>query len=106
MSATFDFGIVESRPIANAGNRIEIITRVASKVAHTKAVRATQVADAGILERQKMLQIGQVLSRRLCVSRAAVLPFKDSSEAAEPRCATVSAIKPPDTSRWSEARPR
>jgi hypothetical protein len=28
------------------------------------------------------------------------------SEAAEPRCATVSGIKPPDTSRWSEARPR
>ena len=28
------------------------------------------------------------------------------SEAAEPRCATPSAIKPPDTPRWSEARPR
>ena len=28
------------------------------------------------------------------------------SEAAEPRCATPSAIKLPDTSRWSEARPR
>jgi hypothetical protein len=27
-------------------------------------------------------------------------------EAAEPRCATPSAIKPPDTPRWSEARPR
>jgi hypothetical protein len=99
-----------------------------------------------------MLQTSQVLSRRLCVSCAAVLPFKDSeggtwplqpsdfertyicrhasvkkdsqypgrslrfapqqqfgpaiSEAAEPSCATVSAIKPPDTSRWSEARPR
>ena len=99
-----------------------------------------------------MLQTSQVLSRRLCVSCAAVLPFKDSeggtwpmqlsdfkktyicrhaplkkhsqyanrsmrfapqqqfgpaiSEAAEPRCATVSAIKLPDTSRWSEARPR
>src|SRR3974390_444311 len=98
-----------------------------------------------------MLQTSQVLSRRLCVSCAAVLPFKDSeggtwpvelsdfkrsyicrhapvktqpryadlpmgfpnkkqlgpaiSETAEPRCATVSAIKPPDTSRWSEARP-
>src|SRR3974390_3563820 len=105
-----------------------------------------------ILERQKMLQTSQVLSRRLCVSCAAVLPFKDSeggtwpvelsdlkrsyicrrapvkkqsryadrsmgfahqqqfgpaiSETAEPRCATLSAIKPPDTSRWSEARPR
>jgi hypothetical protein len=99
-----------------------------------------------------MLQTSQVLSRRLCVSCAAALPFKDSeggtwplqlsdfertyicrhapvkkdsqypdrslgfapqqqfgpaiSEAAEPRCATVSAIKPPDTSRRSEARPR
>jgi hypothetical protein len=61
---------------------------------------------ARILERQKMLQTSQVLSRRLCVSCAAVLPFKDSSEAAERRCATVSAIKPPDTSRRSEARPR
>ena len=105
-----------------------------------------------ILERQKMLQTSQVLSRRLCVSGAAVLPFKDSeggtwplqlsdfkrtyicrhapvkkhsqyadrsmgfapqqqfcpaiSEAAESRWATVSAIKLPDTSRWSEARPR
>ena len=28
------------------------------------------------------------------------------SEAAEPRCATPSAIKLPDTPRWSEARPR
>jgi hypothetical protein len=28
------------------------------------------------------------------------------SEAAEPRCATPSAIKLPDTLRWSEARPR
>ena len=108
--------------------------------------------DTRILERQKMLRKSQVLSRRLCVSCAAVLPFKDSeggtwplqqsdfkttyicrhapvkrhsqyadrslgfasqqqsgpaiSEAAEPRCITVSAIKPPDTSRWSEARPR
>ena len=35
-----------------------------------------------------------------------LLPFKDSSEAAEPRCATPSAIKPPDTPRRSEARPR
>src|SRR6516162_7418010 len=33
---------------------------------------------ARILERQKMLQTSQVLSRRLCVSCAAVLPFKDS----------------------------
>ena len=30
----------------------------------------------------------------------------DFSEAAEPRCLAVSAIKPPDTSRRSEARPR
>jgi hypothetical protein len=28
------------------------------------------------------------------------------SEAAEPRCATPSGIKLPDTPRWSEARPR
>ena len=28
------------------------------------------------------------------------------SEAAEPRCATPSAIKLPDTPRWSEAQPR
>jgi hypothetical protein len=28
------------------------------------------------------------------------------SEAAESRCATPSAIKLPDTARWSEARPR
>ena len=98
-----------------------------------------------------MLQTSQVLFRRICVSLAMVLPFKDSlggtwflnlfdfnwsclrrhaplkkqtqyanrakafahqnfgpaiSEAAEPRCATPSAIKPPDTPRWSEARPR
>jgi hypothetical protein len=59
-----------------------------------------------ILERQNVLQTSQVLFRRICVSLAMVLPFKDSSEAAEPRCATPSAIKPPDTPRWSEARPR
>jgi hypothetical protein len=28
------------------------------------------------------------------------------SEAAEPRCSTPSAIRLPDTPRWSEARPR
>jgi hypothetical protein len=28
------------------------------------------------------------------------------SEAAEPRCATFSATKLPNTPRWSEARPR
>ena len=99
-----------------------------------------------------MLRISQVLLRRLCVSLAEVLPFKDSeggtwlldlfdlnwsyicrhapvkkqtqyahrakafaphqnfgpaiSEAAEPRCATPSAIKLPDTPWRSEARPR
>jgi hypothetical protein len=97
------------------------------------------------------LQTSQVLFRRLCISLAKVLPFKDSeggtwlldlldfnwsyicrhapvkkqtqydnrakafaphqnfgpamSEAAEPRCATPSAIKLPDTPCWSEARP-
>ena len=35
-----------------------------------------------------------------------VLPFKDSNETAEPRGARASAIKLPDTPRWSEARPR
>jgi hypothetical protein len=35
-----------------------------------------------------MLQTGQVLFRRLSVDFALVLPFKDSSEAAEPRCST------------------
>ena len=33
---------------------------------------------ARILERQNVLQTGQVLFRRLCVSLAVVLPFKDS----------------------------
>jgi hypothetical protein len=41
-------------------------------------------ASSRILERQKMLQTGQVLFRRLSVDFALVLPFKDSSEAAEP----------------------
>ena len=59
-----------------------------------------------ILERQKMLQTGQVLFRRLSVDFALILPFKDSSEAAEPRCSTPIAIKLPDTPRWSEAPPR
>ena len=59
-----------------------------------------------ILERQKMLLTGQVLFRRLSVDFALVLPFKDSSEAAEPRCSTPIAIKPPDTPRRSEAPPR
>jgi hypothetical protein len=53
-----------------------------------------------------MLQTGQVLFRRPSVNFALVLPFKDSSEAAEPRCAMFSAIKLPNTPRWSEARPR
>jgi hypothetical protein len=35
-----------------------------------------------------MLQTGQVLFRRLSGDFALVLPFKDSSEAAEPRCST------------------
>jgi hypothetical protein len=59
-----------------------------------------------ILERQKMLQTGQVLFRRLSVEFALVLPFKDSSEAAEPRCSTPIAIKLPDMPRRSEAPPR
>jgi hypothetical protein len=54
-------------------------------------------AVARILERQKMLQTGQVLLRRLSVDFALVLPFKDSSEAAEPRCSTPIAIKLPDS---------
>jgi hypothetical protein len=53
-----------------------------------------------------MLQTGQVLFRRLCVDFALVLPFKDSSEAAVPRCSTPIAIKLPDTPRQSEAPPR
>jgi hypothetical protein len=61
---------------------------------------------ARILERQNVLRTTQVLFRRICVRLAMVLPFKDSSEAAEPRCATFSAIKLPNTPRWSEARPR
>jgi hypothetical protein len=65
-----------------------------------------QTCAARILERQKMLQTGQVLFRRPSVSFAMVLPFKDSSEAAEPRCSTPSAIKLPDTPRRSEAPPR
>jgi len=59
-----------------------------------------------ILERQKMLQTDQVLLRRLSVNFALVSPFKDSSEAAEPRCSTPSAIKLPDTTRRSDAPPR
>ena len=59
-----------------------------------------------ILERQKMLQTDQVLLRRLSVNLALVSPFKDSSEAAEPRCSTPSAIKLPDTPRRSDAPPR
>ena len=46
-----------------------------------------------------------------CVNRAkAFAPHQNFgpaiSEAAEPRCATPSAIKLPDTPRWSEERPR
>jgi hypothetical protein len=37
-----------------------------------------------ILERQKMLQTGQVLLRRLCVDFALVLPFKDSARRLNP----------------------
>ena len=54
----------------------------------------------------KDLQAGQVLFRRLSVNFALVLPFKDSSEAAQPRSSTPSAIKLPDIPRWSEAPPR
>jgi hypothetical protein len=43
-----------------------------------------RLVGARILERQNVLQTSQVLFRRLCVSLAEVLPFKDSSEAAEP----------------------
>jgi hypothetical protein len=53
-----------------------------------------------------VLQTSQVLFRRICVSLAMVLPFKDSSEAAEPRRATFSVIKLPNNPRWSAARPR
>jgi hypothetical protein len=53
-----------------------------------------------------MLQTGQDLLRRLSVDFALVLPFKDSSAAAEPRCSTPIAIKLPDTPRRSEAPPR
>jgi hypothetical protein len=49
--------------------------------------------SARMLERQNVLQTSQVLFGRIYVSLAMVLPFKDSSEAAEPRCATPSAIK-------------
>jgi hypothetical protein len=63
-------------------------------------------ASSRILERQKMLQTGQVLFRRLSVDFALVLPFKDSSEPAEPRCSTPIALKLPDTPRRTEAPPR
>jgi hypothetical protein len=53
-----------------------------------------------------MLQTGQVLFRRLSIDFALALPFKDSREAAEPRCSTPIAIKLPDTPRRSEAPPR
>jgi multidrug efflux pump subunit AcrB len=64
-----------------------------------KLVDAAKKDLPRILERQKMLQTGQVLFRRLSVDFALVLPFNDSSEAAEPRCSTPSAIKLPDTPR-------
>jgi hypothetical protein len=51
-----------------------------------------------------MVQTGHVLFRRLSVDFALVLPVKDSSEAAEPRCSTPIAIKLPDTPRRSERR--
>ena len=42
---------------------------------------------ARILEKQKLLQMSQVLLRCLRINRQVVLIFKDSSEAAEPsRC--------------------
>jgi hypothetical protein len=71
-----------------------------------RLTQGTGVSLARILERQKMLQTDQVLLRRLSINFALVLPFKDSSEAAEPRCSTPSAIKLPDTPRRSEAPPR
>ena len=58
---------------------------------------------ARILERQNVLRTSQILFRRLAVNFALVLPFEDSSEAAEPRCSTPSAIELPDTPRRSEA---
>jgi hypothetical protein len=48
------------------------------------AVTDSEWVITRILERQKMLQTGQVLFRRLSVEFALVLPIKDSSEAAEP----------------------
>jgi hypothetical protein len=71
-----------------------------------KAARRFHGTRTRILERQNVLQISQVLFRRLYVSVVVVLPFKDSSEAAKPRRITPSAINLPDTTRWSEARPR
>ena len=68
--------------------------------------RVSSGKSSRVLERQKMLQTGQVLFRRLSVDFALVLPFKDSSEAAEPRCSTPIATKLPDTPRRSEAPPR
>jgi len=41
-------------------------------------VKKPFIQGNGILERQKMLQTGQVLFRRLSVDFALVLPFKDS----------------------------
>jgi hypothetical protein len=42
------------------------------------AWRYEQIEGARILERQNVLQTSQVLFRRICVSLAMVLPFKDS----------------------------
>jgi hypothetical protein len=76
------------------------------KMLEQKGIHLLDLAAPRILERQKMLQTGQVLFRRLSVDFALVLPLKDSSEAAEPRCSTPIAIKLPDTPRRSEALPR
>ena len=43
-----------------------------------RLVQLTGQAPARILERQNVLQTSQVLFRRICVSLAMVLPFKDS----------------------------
>jgi hypothetical protein len=61
---------------------------------------------ARILERQNVLQTSQVLLRRVCVSLAMVLPFKDSSEALNPAAPRSALSNCPNTPRWSEARPR
>jgi hypothetical protein len=87
--------------------RCRRMTVASHKAKHTSPVLLQEESyGTRILERQKMLQTGQVLFRRLSVDFALVLHFKDSSEAAEPRCSTPIAIKLPDTPRRSEAPSR